>query len=198
MKQATILPTLNQIKSWMEVLATENGISQQVNNTWRHSTIVWEFANDIAQQAIKNSYLIDLKLLKTGCYVHDIGRMVTGSKGSKVLKHPIYHLYEGYRILKKEGFPVLARICVCHTGGGGLDKITNKKHGFMARDFFPRTIEEKIIAYADSRTSYQVGRGSYIGSYAKAYNRFRRYRGHGKRLSQAHKFVKEITVNRKI
>ncbi|MCH7492972.1 HD domain-containing protein, partial [Patescibacteria group bacterium] len=175
-----------------------NDISQQVNNTWRHSTIVWKFANDIAQQAIKNGYIVDRKLLKVGCYVHDMGRMVTGSKGSKIMMHPIYHLYEGYRILKKRGFPVLARICICHAGGGGLDKITNKKHGFMARDFFPRTMEEKIIAYADARASYRKGQGPYIGSYAKAYNRFRRYRGHGKRLSQAHKFVKEITANKKI
>jgi len=65
--------------------------------------------------------------------------------------------------------------------------------GFISRNFFPRTIEEKIIAYADARTSYKKGEGPYIGSFNKAYNRFKKYRGVGKRLKENQRFIQKIT-----
>ncbi len=187
------LPRLDQIKKWMQEIAVANGIPREVNSTWRHSSVIWKFAERITRLGIKNGYKIDIKLIKVGCYVHDIGRMVTGSKGSKELLHPILHLFEGYRIMTKWGHPQLARICITHAGGGGIDKVTNKEHGFIARNFFPRTNEEKIIAYADALSDYKKGSGPFIGSYAKAFNRFKKYRGHGKRLQETHMFIKKIT-----
>lgn len=94
------LTTLVKIKEIMTKIADENEIHSQVNNTWRHSIIVWRFAYKIAKLAIKNEYNIDLKLLKIACFSHDIGRMITGGKGSKILKPAIFHFYEGYYLLK--------------------------------------------------------------------------------------------------
>ncbi len=187
------LPTLVQIKKLMNKIASRNGIRKQVKNTWCHSIIVWRFADKIFRLSQKNGYKVDRKFLKVGCYVHDIGRMVTGSKGSKKLQPDIFHFYEGYKIMKVQGYPRLARLCVSHACGAGLDKNTNKQYSFIAKDFFPRTIEEKIIAYADARIDYKKGIGPCLWPFAKAFNKFKKYPGVGKRLKQNHQFVQKIT-----
>lgn len=186
-------PTLALIKRLMQKLARENGIPGQFANTWRHSTVVWRFADKIGRLAKKNGYQVDLKFLKIAGYVHDIGRMMTGSKASKILKPAIFHFYEGCHLMKKLGYPRLARVCISHAAGAGLDKKTNKQFGFLAKDFFPKTIEEKIVAYADSRTDYKKGRGPFIHSFNFAYQRFKRYPGCGKRLKENHQFIQKIT-----
>lgn len=190
------LPTLAQIRNLMEKFAKQNSIPKQVNNTWRHSTIVWRFAHKIARLAIKNGYSIDLKLLKIACFSHDIGRMITGSKGSKILKPAIFHFYEGYHLMKKLGYLKLARYCISHAAGSGLDKNINMKFGFIAKDFFPKTIEEKILAYADCRANYKKRLGPFIDSFKFTYNRLKKYRGAGKRLKVNHKFIQRITNNK--
>jgi putative nucleotidyltransferase with HDIG domain len=187
------IPTLPQIKKLMIKVATEHRIKKQANSTWRHSTVVWQLAKKIAGLAIKNGYQVDLNFLKAGAYCHDIGRMVTGSKGSKVLAPARNHFFEGQRIMKKAGYPKLARVCVCHALGGGLSKKFNKDNGFIARDFFSKTTEEKIIAYADARTYWKKETGPYIWTFMKAYNRFKKYPGAPKRLKKNHQFIKKIT-----
>lgn len=190
------LPTLPQIRKWMIEIATKYGIQKEVANTFKHSVVVWRYADKIAQITERNGYRVDRKLIKIGVYCHDIGRMVVGSKGSKELKPAIFHLYEGYRIMKQKGYPQLARICITHGGGGGLDRVTNKQHGFIARNFYPRTTEEKIIAYSDAITFYKKGVGAftpYSGGFKKAFNRFKKYRGKGKRLQEVHQFIMKIT-----
>lgn len=192
------LPTLKQIRQWMTRIAKQNGIVRQVGNTWRHSTVVWRFAYKIAGLAIKNGYQVDLKFLKIACYSHDIGRMMSGgAKSSKALELVIFHFYDGYHLMKKFGYSKLARVCIFHAGGSGLDKKTNQKYGFIPRDFFPRTIEEKIIAYADSRADYKESKGPFINSFKFSYNRFKKYPGVAKRLKQNYQFIKKIT-NHKI
>lgn len=187
------LPTLVQIKRLMQSLAKENRITKQFSNTWRHSTIVWHFAHNIATLAIKNNYDVDLKFLKIICYIHDIGRMITGSKGSKILKPGIFHFYDGYYLMKKLGYPKLASVCVSHATGIGLNKTINKRYGFISKDFFPQSIEEKIIAYADSRTNYKKSVGAFIDSFAFSYNRFKKYPGVGRKLNENHQFIQKIT-----
>lgn len=187
------LPSLSQVRAMMRRVAKQYGISRQASNTWRHSTVIWGFASRIAREAEHNGYRVNKKLLKVGCYVHDMGRMVTGSKGSKELQDGIYHFYEGYRIMKQWGYPSLARVCLSHACGGGLSKQTNKRYGFAARNFFPESIEEKIIAYADARTGYKKGTGPMIGPFAKAYQRFKRYDNSGPRLLKNHRFIEKIT-----
>ena len=190
------LPALLQIKKLMINVAAEHGIKKQVKSTWRHSTVVWQLAEKIAGLAIKNGHKVDLNFLKAGAYCHDIGRMVTGSKGSKILAPARNHFFEGYWIMKKAGYPKLARVCLCHALGGGLSKKFNKENGFIVRDFFPRTIEEKIIAYADACVCWKKNIGPYVWSFKQAYNRFKKYPGAGLRLKRNHQFIKKIIRNK--
>ena len=188
--------SLSAIKSLMKKIAASNSIPGEVNNTWKHSRVVYNFAKKIADLAIKNNYSVNLDYLKPACFVHDIGRMVTGSRGSKEIAPAIYHGLRGYNILKKAGYPEsLAKICLVHLGGAGLDKKTNQKYGiFKNRDTLAQTIEEKIIAYADMRTSFdQKKKKPVITSFNKAYQRFKKYPRQGPLLKKNHQFIKKMT-----
>ncbi|MDZ7799137.1 MAG: HDIG domain-containing protein [Patescibacteria group bacterium] len=188
--------SLPVIKSLMQKIAAQNAIPQEVNNTWKHSQVVYNFAKKIAHLAIENGFLVNLDYLKPASFVHDIGRMKTGSPGSKEIEPAIYHGLRGYNILKKEGYPEsLARICLVHLGGAGLDKKTNQKYGiFKNRNTLAETIEEKIIAYADMRTSFdQKKKKPVISSFKKAYQRFKKYPRLGPKINKNHQFIKKIT-----
>lgn len=182
-------PTLSQIKSIMKKIARENNILEQVKNTWEHSKYVWKFAKKIAKIAIKNGYKVDLSFLKIACFIHDLGRMKTGSRGTKELMNPIYHGYIGYKLALSYHLPkTLAEVCRRHLGGTGLSAEINKKFKFGKKSTFTRTIEEKILGYADCRTCHNK-----IASFSYAYNRFKKYPGQGKRLLKLQKFIKKIT-----
>lgn len=187
--------TLPAIKSLMAKIAAKHGLPEQMKNTWEHSRVVYRLADKIARLAIKNNYKVDRDLIRIGCFVHDIGRMITGSKGSKVLKPGVYHGYEGYKILKKQGYPeILARFCLVHLGGTGLDKIDNQRLGFFSKDTLTETREEKILAYADARTDYnQKKKKEEHISFAAAYHRFNKYPRYGPRLKKNYTFIKKIT-----
>jgi len=187
------LPSLKQIKKLMEKIAQNNGIPKQAKDTWEHSKCVWRFAKKIAKYAMANGYAVDLNFLKIACFVHDIGRMVTGSKKTKELKDPIYHGIGGYKICKKAGFSErLARVCQRHIGGTGLPKKINIQYGLAKNDTFAKTLEEKILGYADLRT-FGTGGIPQIVSFKKAYNRFKKYPGAEERIKKAHQFIKKIT-----
>jgi len=191
------LPSLTWIKKLMTKVAKENGIPGQVKDTWRHSTVVWRFADKIAKLAIKNGYRVDRKLLKIAAYSHDLGRMVTGSRASMILKDAVYHGYEGYRILKQLGYPKLAEFCRRHLGGSGLSWQINKKYGLGSNNTFAKTLEEKILAYADARTFFVKRKGPEIRPFKIAYNRFKVYPyGAGRRLKENHKLIKKITAGK--
>lgn len=180
---------LKQIKSLMIKIAARNTIPKQANNTWRHSQCVWGFAQKIGKLAIKNGYKVDLKFLKLACFIHDLGRMQTGSKATRELLPAVSHGYLGYKLARKYGIPKkLAEVCRRHTGGTGLSALENKKLGFGKRSTFARTIEEKILGYADCRTFHHK-----IAPFSKAYQRFSKFPGQGPRLLTLQKFIKKIT-----
>lgn len=188
--------SLPAIKSLMRKIAKENLIPEEVKGTWRHSKVVYNFAKSISRIAFKNGYKINRPFLKSGCFVHDIGRMVTGSKGSRILEDAVYHGLRGYQILKNNGYPEqFARICLVHLNGTGLDIIANRKYGiFKNRNTLAKTIEERIIGYADARTSFNKQKNKpVIESFAWAYNRFSKYPRVGPRLLKNHAFIQKIT-----
>ncbi len=177
----------------MFTLARQNGIAKQARDTWQHSSLVWSFAEKIVRAAIKNKYRINTNFLRVACYVHDLGRALTGSKASLELLPAIHHAYEGYYLLKHLGYPTLARVCISHVGGTGLDSRTNAEYGFPPVNIFPDSLEECIVAYADCRIGYRKAHGSAIEPFKYAYARFSRYRGAGKRLMQQQKLIRTIT-----
>jgi len=104
----------------------------------QHSINVANKAVEIANKINKRK--VRKRLVEMGGLLHDIGRSVT---------HGFEHALIGGRILRERGLPEdLARICETHLLGG-LDKEDAKKIGLPARDFLPKTLEEKIVCLAD-------------------------------------------------
>lgn len=133
----------------------EAGCSESVIH---HCLTVERTALSIANRILANGRDIDLQLVSVGGLLHDIGRSRT---------HTIEHGVEGGKILRQMGLKDLARFAERHIGAG-IPAVEAKKLGLPARNFIPRTIEEKVVAYADKL----VIRGR-RGSYNEALNAFK-------------------------
>jgi uncharacterized protein len=111
----------------------------------------------VAKKAVKIAKKIGLtkaqqKFIYEACMLHDIGIYLTDApeihcRGS----YPyICHGYLGHDILVKEGYPEHALICERHTGTGISKKeIKQRNLPIPYRSMKPKTIEQKIITYAD-------------------------------------------------
>jgi uncharacterized protein len=99
----------------------------------------------VSRKALKMAYAVvdhpvNLELVKIGALVHDIGRCVT---------HKLDHGIVGGEIIRELGFcDKLARIAECHVLAG-ITKEEAIEIGLPAKDYLPKTIEEKIVCLAD-------------------------------------------------
>lgn len=115
-----------------------------------HVTDVTNKALKIAQK--HPELAIDVKFLEEACMLHDIGIFKTRAphiacKGDLPY---ICHGYLGREILTEEGFPKHGLVCERHTGTGlSLETILTRKLPIPHRDMRPRSLEEKIICFAD-------------------------------------------------
>ncbi len=97
---------------------------------------------------------INKRLVAAGALLHDVGRAKT---------QDIRHGIAGAQILRdlnvKEGSDIekIAKICERHIGGG-ISKYEAKKLGLPEKDFLPKTVEEKIVAYCDNMIDDSNGR----------------------------------------
>ncbi len=110
-----------------------------------HSKAVQKFALKIS----KNVKGCNLKIIKIGSLLHDIGRFKYPPTNKKFsIKHGI----AGAKILKKEKVDnIFAKICENHLGVGITKQdIISQKLPLPKKNFVPITIEEKIICYADN------------------------------------------------
>jgi len=105
----------------------------------RHSLAVERKALEIAKLVRENGHAVDLKLVGLGAILHDIGRAET---------HGIEHGVEGAKILRRNGLGKFADFAEFHIGAG-IPAGEAKELGLPERDFMPRTLEEKIVTYAD-------------------------------------------------
>jgi len=143
------------------------------DNVIQHCLTVEHTAISIARRILANGHDIDLQLVSLGGLLHDIGRSRT---------HGIEHGVEGGKILRKLGLKDLARFAECHLGSG-IPAEEAKELGLPAQDFTPKTIEEKVVTYAD-KLVIKNRRGSYkeavkwfkseLGPKHPALDRFRR------------------------
>ena len=97
----------------------------------------------IAKKIEKNGHDIDLKSVSIGALLHDIGRAKT---------HGVEHGVAGAEILHKMGLGKFARFAENHIGAG-IPAAEARELGLPAKDFMPRTLEEKVVAYADKMIS---------------------------------------------
>jgi len=100
-----------------------------LENIIQHSIVVADKAVEIAKQIQAAGYIVNIETIEIGALLHDIGRVK-----SQGVRYAFHHAIEGGKILRQYGLPEsIIRIVETHS----LDAL------------WPRTIEEKIVCYAD-------------------------------------------------
>jgi uncharacterized protein (TIGR00295 family) len=101
----------------------------------------------IAEEMAKRSGA-DLKLVRAGALLHDVGRSRT---------HGVMHVAESARIARQRGLPEeLVRIIERHVAAG-LTQREAKGLGLPEGNYMPETLEEKIVCHADNLVKGQCG-----------------------------------------
>jgi uncharacterized protein len=126
-------PTLEEARQ----LLISEGASEQVV---KHCEKVAEIVSRLLQKLKDRKIHVNVELALAGALLHDIGRSRT---------HEVSHGWEGGKIIRQRGYPEeLARIVERHVGGG-IGKGEAKKLFGVEVDLSPKTMEEKLISYAD-------------------------------------------------
>lgn len=115
-----------------------------------HSQLVTKKALTIA--ARHKELGIDTDFVYAAGMLHDIGIFLTNAPSiycygkEPYLKHGVL----GGGLMRREGYPMIARVCERHTGAGlTREDIERDNLPLPHRDFLPETMEEKLICYAD-------------------------------------------------
>lgn len=104
---------------------------------------VIDHSQKVADKAliISKNFPVNLKLVYAGALLHDIGR--SKSNGTD-------HAVIGARILEELEFPSnIVRIVERHIGAG-ISRVEAEKMGLPPKNYFPITIEEKIVSHSDN------------------------------------------------
>lgn len=110
-------------------------------NVIEHCKTVASLAVEIAERIRANGKEVDIRLVETGALLHDLGRCRT---------HGISHAVEGFGLARELGLdPRLAEIIKRHIGAG-VSEEEAEEIGLPSDDYFPRSLEEKIVAHADN------------------------------------------------
>lgn len=118
-------------------LLSESGCTPQVI---KHCKMVASIAMEIAEACRKRGLNVDVELVRIGALLHDIGRSET---------HTVNHVIRGAEIARSLGLPKpVVSIIECHVGGG-ISLQEAKRLGWPIKSYIPRTLEEKIVTYAD-------------------------------------------------
>lgn len=95
---------------------------------------------------------IDPVFIEEAAMLHDIGVVLCDAPKIHCLgKHAyIEHGYLGAEILRQEGLPKHAAVAERHTGTGiSYEQIIREQLPIPLQDYTPRTLEERLICYAD-------------------------------------------------
>ncbi len=125
----------------------EAGCSEKVV---QHCLAVERTALSITNRIHANGKKTDIHLVSIGALLHDIGRSRT---------HAIRHGVEGGMILRAMGLKDFASFAERHVGAG-IPSGEARELGLPPRNFIPRTLEEKVVCYAD-KLVVKGRRGSY-------------------------------------
>ena len=110
-------------------------------NVIKHCKEVASLAVEISVKAKAAGNDVNLELVEAGALLHDVGRCRT---------HGISHAVEGFRLAQSKGVePEVVEIIKRHIGAG-VSKEEAKELGLPEDDYFPRSLEEKIVAHADN------------------------------------------------
>ena len=110
-------------------------------NVIQHCKEVASLAVEIADKIKAAGHEVNLELVEAGALLHDFGRCRT---------HGITHAVEGFKLAKSRGVdPEVSEIIKRHIGAG-ISKEEAKELGLPEDDYFPRSLEEKIVSHADN------------------------------------------------
>ena len=96
--------------------------------------------------------MVDPVFVEEAAMLHDIGVVMCDAPKIHCLGQHAYieHGYLGAEILRKEGLPKHAAVAERHTGTGiTMDQIIREQLPIPLQDYTPRTLEERLICYAD-------------------------------------------------
>jgi len=118
-------------------LLSRSGCSPQII---KHCKMVASIATEIAEACKEKGLEVDIRLVRIGALLHDIGRSKTNT---------VNHVIIGSEIAKSLGLPKrIVRIIERHVGGG-VSADEAEKLGWPIKSYIPQTLEEKIVTYAD-------------------------------------------------
>jgi uncharacterized protein len=120
----------------LEILV-KSGCSRQVI---RHCKAVSALAVQIAEACKERGFNVNVQLVRIGALLHDMGRSVT---------HSVDHAVIGAELARALGLPSSVVSIIERHAGGGITMDEAKKLGWPVKDYFPQTLEEKIVTYAD-------------------------------------------------
>ena len=105
-----------------------------------HCKTVARVAVAIADEFEKRGKQVDSKVVLAGALLHDIGR-------SRI--HTVRHGLEGSEMIRQEGVDERVVEVVRRHVGAGISSDEARTLGLPDLDYFPRTLEERIVCFAD-------------------------------------------------
>ena len=134
-------------KEAIEILKKHAPNNTAFQGVLQHVKAVQRAALTIAEDIKAHGHNVDLEFIKIATLLHDIGRFQYLPGAAESYKHA----YVGAELLRKEGLPEsIARVAERHIGAGiTAEEINSQNLDLPQKDFIPKTIEEKIICYAD-------------------------------------------------
>lgn len=118
-------------------ILVKSGCSRQVI---MHCKAVSALAVQIAEACKERGFNVNIRLIRIGALLHDIGRSVT---------HSVDHVIIGAELAKSLGLPNSVVSIIERHAGGGITIDEAKRLGWPVKDYLPQTLEEKIVTYAD-------------------------------------------------
>lgn len=110
------------------------------NEIIEHCEAVANAALRIAEKFRSKGIAVDTQAIYAAALLHDIGRTKTQT---------VSHGYVGAELLRQRDVDDKVTRIISRHVGAGISPAEAKKFGFPEGDYIPRTLEEKIVCFAD-------------------------------------------------
>jgi len=129
------LPTSAEALNFLAKAGCSKGVIE-------HCKTVSRFAVKIAKVYRKKGFNVQVQLVEVSGLLHDVGRSKT---------HSVDHALVGGEIARALGLSNSIVQIIERHAGGGIPKEEARRLGWPVKDYLPKTLEEKIVCYADKR-----------------------------------------------